>query len=309
MKKSRCVVFGGSGFIGSHLVEELVQNNYYTIALGRNISVLEKQLGCLKNKVDFIKNDFNNTLDSINLLRPGDIVFDLVSSSVPSTSIDQPLQELSNNVQPHLEFYMGACKKKVDKIIFTSSGGGIYGNMGQNKFKETDCPQPQSPHSIGKLTIEYFLKLICKNSHTSSLIYRISNPFGPRQKRLQGFGVVPTLLENIVQGQPPKLFNKGWLIRDFIYIKDLVEAMILPLEKNCQHSIYNIGSGRGLSINEVWNILKEATSSNIEPNYCSKREFDVEKVALDISRFSNEFSWKPKCDVKENLIKLAKSTN
>lgn len=307
MNKSRCVVFGASGFIGGHLVEELIKKSYPVLAISRNRQKLEDKLGHLKGELELTADNFTETEQSVSLLNQGDIVFDLVSSSVPATSVKKPTQEIANNILPHANFFMQACEKRVGKIIFASSGGSIYGNMGGKSFLETDLPNPQSPHAIAKLTTEYFLKYFCQNKQIPFTIFRISNPFGAGQKRADGFGVIPTFLENIKTNTPPVLFNEGNLVRDFIHISDLVEAIIISLEKPNHYPIYNLGSGQGLRINEIWNILKTASNSNLSAIYDGKREFDIEKIVLDISRFSQEFSWQPKTDIKKAISKMGES--
>ena len=307
MKKSRCVIFGASGFIGGYLVEELIKKSYPVLAISRNRQKLEDKLSHLKGEIEFATSDLMETEQSVNLIKQGDIVFDLVSSSVPATSVKKPIQEITNNILPHANFFMQVCEKRAGKIIFASSGGSIYGNMGGKSFLETDLPNPQSPHAIAKLTTEYFLKYFCQSKQIPFTIFRISNPFGVGQKKVDGFGVIPTFLENIKTNTPPVLFNQGKLVRDFIHVSDLVEAIVLSLEKPNQYPLYNLGSGQGLSIKEIWNILKTASNSNLSAIYDKRREFDIEKIVLDISRFSQEFSWQPKTDIKKAIGEMGKS--
>jgi len=224
---------------------------------------------------------------------------------VPATSVKEPIKEITNNIAPHADFFMQACEKQVGRVIFTSSGGSIYGDLGTRPFLETDLPNPQSPHAIGKLATEYFLKYFCKSSQIPHTIFRISNPFGEGQQKIDGFGVIPTFLEKVKKNSPPILFNKGNLLRDFIHIQDVVEAMVLSLTKHNNYSIYNIGSGQGLTIKEVWDIIKETSGSDLSPIFTEGRPFDVKEIVLDISRFSEEFSWRPRFDIKKSLKKLA----
>ncbi|MCB9812848.1 MAG: NAD-dependent epimerase/dehydratase family protein [Pseudomonadales bacterium] len=307
MKKNRCVVYGATGFIGGYLVNELIRNEYYVVAVGRNTEKLHKKFGNLTNSLEIKACDFKDTTKSISFLREYDIVFDLVASSVPVTSVKMPIEEIQNNIEPQADFFMRACEKKVSKIIFTSSGGSIYGDMGDKPFSETDLPNPQSPHAIGKLSTEYFLKYFCSIAHLPFTIFRVSNPFGMGQEKTEGFGVIPTFLEGIRTNTPPTLFGEGNLVRDFIHVQDLVEAIVLSLYKDNNYFIYNIGNGSGLKIREVWDVIKEASGTNLVPILKESRSFDIKKIVLDISRFSNEFTWKPKTDVKESISKLARS--
>lgn len=308
MKKLRCVVFGASGFIGGYLVEELVKNNFPVLAVGRNQEFLENKFSHLRNKVKCVQSDFFNVEKNVELINKNDIVFDLVTSSVPATSVKEPILEIKKNIISHADFFRRVCEKEVSKIIFTSSGGSIYGNMGDKPFSETDIPNPQSPHAISKLTTEYFLRYFCQRKQISFTIFRISNPIGKGQGKKDGFGVIPTFLEKIRTNNPPILFNHGKLIRDFIHVTDVAAAMVLSLGKINKYDLYNIGSGQGLTIKEVWDTLKTASNSNLVAIYEDSRDFDVKEIVLDISRFSQEFSWKPKLNVKRCLKKLAKNS-
>jgi dTDP-D-glucose 4,6-dehydratase len=129
-------------------------------------------------------------------------------------------------------------KKKVKKIIFASSGGGVYGNTQKMPISETRHLQPSSPYGIGKATIEYFLSYICSQNQTPFVIYRISNPYGPKQIPKTGFGLIPTLFTKILSNEPPVLFDDGNAVRDFIYIDDLIEAITISFYKKNKNTIY-----------------------------------------------------------------------
>lgn len=294
---NRILVFGGTGFIGSSLVEALIKKNYNVAVFGRNL----KNLDYLKDSVEFIQGDFHNIEDIQNTLRKDDIVFDLITSSVPYTSMFSPSHEITQHILSHVQFIETACKIGVEKIIFTSSGGGIYGEKKHTELSEQEPPQPVSPHAISKITIEYFLEYFCKIYNIPHIIYRLSNPYGPRQQMKEGFGVIPTFFSFIKAEKQPILFNHGELIRDFIYIDDMAEALIIPLEKGNQHTLYNIGSGKGESIKHLWETIKEITGTPIEPIFKEKRPIDAESIILNISRFKDEFNWEPKTSLHDGL--------
>lgn len=304
MNKKRCVVFGASGFIGRYLVNELTKNSFPVLAVSRDKQKLKTIFNQDASNLEFVESDFFKVKESSNLLKKDDIVFDLVTTSVPASSVNNPIKEIEENVLPHINFFLEACKRKVNKIIFTSSGGSIYGDIIDKPFKETDLPKPQSPHAIAKLTVEQYLNYLCRENGVDFTIFRISNPFGNQQKRFEDFGVIPTFLEHIKIHKAPILYNQGNLIRDFIHVQDVVEAMVLSLNKTNKFNVYNIGSGIGISIKEVWKILREANKSDLEAILGKDRGFDVKKVVLDISRFSKEFNWQPKIDIKNQIPKL-----
>ena len=303
MKKSRCLVLGGGGFIGSHLTEALIKNKYPVAVFSRKSNVVLKNLSNVMKDVQFIEEDFNNINSVIKVIKSDDIVFDLVASSVPLSSATSPVDEINNHIYPHVKLFEIACQKKVKKIIFISSGGGVYGEKKKLPISEEQIPQPISPHAIAKLTIEYYLHYFGKIYRTPYLIYRLSNPYGPRQLPKKGFAIVPTLFSCVLQNNQPVLFDNGHLVRDFIYIEDVIDAIILSFNKKTKHNLYNIGVGRGVSIQNLWKEIKKITKTKLKPQYESKRSFDVNSVILDISRFKNEFNWSPDASLSLGLEK------
>jgi UDP-glucose 4-epimerase len=295
--KNKCIVFGGGGFIGSHLVKKLINLNYpvTVISLGE---IKNNNLKDLTKKIKYIQGDLNDIKLLTNIITPNSYVFDLATSSVPSTSSKEALTE----IQSHTKIIEISCEKKVKKIIFTSSGGGVYGNKKHMPISELQHLQPSSPHAIIKSTIEYFLAYHCNQNKISYVIYRISNPYGPRQTPKFGFGLIPTLFANTISNTPPNLYDNGHAIRDFIYIDDLIDAITVSFCKKNKYNVYNIGSGQGTKIIDVWSEIKKITDSELNPNFLPKRIFDVKKSVLDIKRFSQEYDWKSKTKLNQGLI-------
>ena len=135
------------------------------------------------------------------------------------------------------------------------------------------------------------------------IIYRLSNPYGPRQVSERGFGIVPTLFSQIIKNTPPTLFDNGNLVRDFIFIDDLVEGIIKSFDNKNKFNLYNVGSNQGTTIKDLWELIKKITGTNIKPNYQPKRPFDIQSIILDTKRFEKEYNWKPKVSLNKGLLK------
>ncbi|MDD2482677.1 MAG: NAD-dependent epimerase/dehydratase family protein [Candidatus Shapirobacteria bacterium] len=296
-QKNKCIIFGGGGFIGSHLVKKLIILNYPTTVISLGKAQNNNNLKDNLNKIEYLEGDIKDDKLLSKIITPDSYVFDLATSSVPSTSAVEAL----NEIQSHIRLIEICCKKKVKKIIFTSSGGGVYGNKKKMPISELNHLQPASPHAIGKSTIEYFLDYHCNQNKIPYVIYRISNPYGPGQTPKVGFGLIPTLFANVLSNTPPNLYDQGKAVRDFIYIDDLVDAITISFAKKNKYNVYNTGSGTGTKIIDIWSEIKKITSSNLEPNFLPKRAFDVKKSILDISRFSKEYKWKPKINLSNGL--------
>jgi UDP-glucose 4-epimerase len=295
-QKNQCIVFGGNGFIGSHLVKKLISLNYPVIVVSRENLQKKNNLQDI-SKIKYIKGDIKNIKLISSIIDKDVYVFDLVTSSVPATSSLEAISE----IQSHIKLIEISCQKKIKKFIFTSSGGGVYGNKKVMPISELQHLQPSSPHAITKSTIEYFLAHYCNQSKTPYIIYRISNPYGPKQIPKNGFGLIPTLFSNIISNIPPNIYDKGEAIRDFIYIGDLIEAISLSFCKKNKHTVYNLGSGTGTKIIDIWFEIKKITGSKLKPIFLPKRAFDVKKSILDTNRFCQEYNWEPKIKLSKGL--------
>lgn len=301
MLKKRCVLFGGGGFIGSCLTEALLTQNYEVLVYARGSKRDRLNLARVINKISFIKGDIDDIKLVQQTVKPNDFIFNLVSSSLPSSSMNNPLDEINHHIFTNVLLAQTLFKIGVKKYIFTSSGGGIYGQKTTLPILESSSIQPSSPHAIAKATIEFYVRYFSDIYNIPSLTYRIGNAYGARQIMQPGFGIIPTIIHEIKEKTPPTLFNKGNCIRDFIYIDDLIDAIIISFDKDTTYDIYNIGSGCGTSIHKIWKILKNFLNVTFDPIYAKKRPIDTDKVILDISRFSNEFKWKPRFNINEGL--------
>lgn len=298
MAKQRCVLIGGSGFIGLHLARALDKAGYKTIVCGRNNKEARK---ILPESIECIDIDIQNAASYKNVLQEKDYVFDLAAPSEPYSSMLHPNNEVKNHILPHMQLIEFACQKKVKKYIFFSSGGGVYGKKPTIPVSEKAILDPVSPYTISKVTLEFFLAYCARVSKTNYLIYRLSNPYGPGQKKKPGFGVIPTLFDHIKKNTVPTLYSHGNLMRDFIYIDDAVDAILRSFNVKTEYKIYNLGSGKGTKIKDIWRTIRKLTNTKMKAHYEEKRPIDVEAIILDISRFKKEFKWKPKTLIEDGL--------
>jgi UDP-glucose 4-epimerase len=296
------VILGATGFIGSNLLKEIAKvGNCNIKILVRNIKTKKNISKIFNNNVEVFEGDISN----VNILKKNIdnncIVINLTTSSVPYSSMQNPLQEINNHLVSQIKLIEVLNKIGVKKIVYTSSGGGIYGINNSEYISESEHIQPHSPHAITKIAIEYYLHYFYKIYQVPYLVYRISNPYGPGQKQKEGFGLIPSLINNIKNKTKPILYGNGKLIRDFIYIDDLVKAITLSFPKNTKFNTYNLGTGEGTSIAKIWKILKEISKTKLDPSFKDIRPIDAKSVVLDISRFKNEFNWSPKINITKGL--------
>jgi UDP-glucose 4-epimerase len=277
MTESNVAIVGYSGFIGRHLTERLAQEKNINLHLfGRSDSDS-------LNNLPIHKIDFSNPEKIAADFDKIDLVYYLISETIPATSWEQPLTEIHKNLIPFITFLESISKSNVKKVVFLSSAGTIYGPS-LEKINETSNKKPFSPYGITKLSMEYFLNYFETKYGIKHDIYRISNVYGEGQDTSKGLGLINTFLEKITTDQKITVFGDGENIRNYIYIKDVVELLSLSLNLNLSTSqIYNLSSNDTLKINEVIAILKNAIEEPFEINYIPNRQSDNSFIDLDNS--------------------------
>lgn len=293
----KCLIFGGNGFIGSHLVEELVKEGYDVAVFDKSDI---KKLDPIIDKIDIIKGDFLNENDVSSAMKDIDFVFHYISTTTPAIATKDPIYDIESNIIGSVKMFQCATKNNVKKIIFSSSGGTIYGEKVNVPCGEMDPVNPVNPYAISKLTIEKYLHYFNYIYGIDYTIFRYSNPYGERQSPLGKQGVIPIFLNKIKHYENPVIYGDGSMVRDYIYIKDAISATIAVLEKKTNEKIFNVGSMKGTSINELINIMSEVTSQKIIPEYIENTNY-IPKIILDISRIKKEVGWEPTVDIHEGI--------
>lgn len=287
MNKERVLVLGANGFIGSHLVERLVDDGYSVRAFGRfKDTVLFKQ----SPNVELFSGDFLNQNDIEQSLKGVSKVVHLVSTTNPSVSDKEPLIDLSTNVEGSVSLFQKCVENGgINQIVFTSSGGTVYGDTYPDRpFTENDLTNPVSPYGIGKLAIENYLHYFNKSHGLNYTVLRIANPYGGRQRNNRQQGIIPVVISNIVNDLPITVYGDGTMVRDYIYIDDLVDIIAKSLAKDLKHNIYNVGNNAGVSVNELIQMAERIIGKKAILKYQEQPATFVQTSVLDSSRIKNE---------------------
>lgn len=295
--RMKALVLGGNGFIGSHLVDRLLSEGYEVRVFDRNPERYRKPLG----NVEYYIQDFGNRTALATALNNIDIVFHLISTTTPKTSNDDPEFDVTSNLVETISLLKLCVEEKVRKVVYLSSGGAVYGIPLLLPIAEDGPKNPQSSYGITKLAVENYIELFHRLYGLDYVIIRPSNPYGERQNPNAGQGVIAVFLGKIARGQSVDIWGDGHVIKDYIYIEDLVNGIFRAAFKNTENRIFNFGSGMGVSINGILEVIKELTNAPISLNYNSLKKFDVPNIYLDISRACTELSWKPKTTIKEGI--------
>lgn len=299
---TKCLIFGGNGFIGSHLAEGLVKKGY-DVTVFDNFKIGRMNLDTVIDKIEIIKGDFFNETDVCNALKDVDYVFHYISTTIPATAIKDPIYDIESNIIESVKLFQNAVNNNVKKIVFPSSGGTIYGETTRVRIRETDPVNPVNPYAISKLTIEKYLHYFEYMYGMDYTILRYSNPYGERQNPYGKQGVIPIFLNKIKHGEQPVIYGDGSMIRDYIYIKDAVDATIAVLEEKTNEKIFNVGSGKGTSLVELIDIMSEVVGQKVVPDYIKDSGTYIPKIVLDISRIQKETGWKPTTELSEGIKK------
>jgi UDP-glucose 4-epimerase len=297
-----CLIFGGNGFIGSHLAEGLVREGF-------NVKIFDTFKGGTENltnildKIELVRGDFFSESDVCGALQNVDYVFHYISTTNPATAVKDPIFDIQSNVIGSLKMFQSAQKADVKKIFFSSSGGTIYGEPVSIPIKESAPKNPVNPYAISKLAIERYLEYFHHQYGMDYVIFRYSNPYGERQSPMGNQGVIPIFLNKIKNNEKPMIFGDGNSMRDYIYISDTVEATLAIVKKNQENSVYNIGNGNGTTLNELIQIMEEVTEKNIFPIRIMDTGYHISKIVLDIEKIQKETGWFPKTEIKDGIKK------
>jgi len=297
----RILVTGGAGFIGGHLVDRLVASGYKVRVLDR-IPMEIRQDWLKSAQIEYLMGDFSdNSLMDI-ALKEIDVVYHLVSTTIPATSNLDPIFDVQSNLIGTLKLLQTSMRAGVRKVIFVSSGGTIYGKHKLLTIKETDPTDPICSYGITKLAIEKYLALFNELHGLEFLVFRAANPFGERQ-RPSAQGVIVAFMQRVAEGRPIEIWGDGTVVRDYIYICDVIDAMVTGINYCGNFHVFNLGSGQGRTLNEIVDALRDVTGKTVDCLFKESRPLDVPRSVLDIGLAKQEFGWQPSHDFQEGLRK------
>jgi UDP-glucose 4-epimerase len=291
------LVLGGNGFIGSHLVDKLLFEGHSVRVFDKNKEHYRKVLP----GVDYHLGEFGNRGLLSDALNGIDVVVHLICTTLPKTSNDDPVFDIQSNVVESLFLFEQCVTNNIKKIIFASSGGTVYGVPQSVPVPEENPTTPICSYGISKLTIEKYLSLFKQLHNLNSVIIRPSNPFGSRQNPFGIQGAIPVFLGKILRNERIQIWGTGDVIRDFIYIEDLVDAFYRAIIYNTTSHIFNIGSGKGHSLNDLLTIMRKVTGRDLSVTYTRSRTYDVPEIYLDITKAAKELEWEPRTSLEKGI--------
>ena len=303
--KLRCLVLGGKGFIGSHLVDALLHAGHQVRVFDRaGIASLTEPAS--RAQVEWHDGDFTNESDVTRALAGCDVCFHLVATTLPKSSNADPAFDVDTNVVPSIRLFTQAVRAGVKKVIFVSSGGTVYGMPRYVPVDEVHPTDPISSYGITKLAIEKYLHLFHTLHGLSYAVLRPSNPFGERQRVQASQGAVAVFMGKVLRGEPVEIWGDGSVVRDYLYIGDLTAAFMAAMGYDGPERVFNIGSGAGHSLNSVLDGIEQVTGRKAERRYLAARPFDVPTNVLAIGRAKAALNWAPATSFLDGLDRTAR---
>jgi UDP-glucose 4-epimerase len=296
-----CLVLGAGGFIGINLCRALVKAGVAVRGFGR-----VPAYPVAMPDIPWTRAEFTDRPALAQALQGAEVVFHLLGGSIPEAAEKDPAGDLRVNAAASVDL-LGLCQLAgVKRIVFISSGGTVYGVPRCIPIPESHPTDPISAYGIHKLLVEKYLGLMAHRHGLRATVLRAANPYGPYQSPGRGQGVIATLIGRRLTGQSVEIWGDGSVVRDFLHVGDLVDAMLLAAAYDGPHHVLNVGSGRGRSILEVVTSIDavlemEGSSVLHKPG----RAVDVPANVLDISLAKRELGWVVRREWKQGLMETA----
>jgi UDP-glucose 4-epimerase len=304
--KKKFLILGGAGFIGSHLCDALLLAGH-SVRLFDRVGVQPHRVFGAKEEVEHIQGDFGSEAEMQHAVSGCQVVFHLVSTTLPKSSNDDPVYDVESNVVGTLRLLEATRLANVQKIVFVSSGGTVYGIPKAVPISESHATEPVSSYGIGKLMIEKYLHLHQVLYSLDYSVLRLANPFGERQRANSAQGAVAVFLNRAINNTPIDIWGDGSVVRDYVYISDVTAALLKAAEYHGKERIFNIGSGQGKSLNEILSAIESLLLKPVARQYLAGRSFDVPINVLDVSHARKHLLWAPVVSFESGLANTLRS--
>jgi UDP-glucose 4-epimerase len=296
----KAVIIGGGGFLGSHLAETLLAN-------GQDVCIFDQPVAryleySRRQGATIVTGNFLDPNAVGNVISDCDVVYHLVSATVPQTSNENPRYDVEVNLIGTLQLLEQIRNAHVKKIIFASSGGTVYGIPQEIPITENHPTDPISSYGIVKLAIEKYLHLFWTLYGMDYCVLRISNAYGARQPITATQGAIAAFLGKAAAQEEIIIWGDGTVLRDYIYASDIADALLQASLYQGEWKVFNIGSGHGHSLNDLIGAIENITRVPLLVKYLPGRRFDVPVNVLDITRAKSHLRWGPKVRLEEGVL-------
>jgi len=294
----KILVTGGAGFIGSHIVDKLIARGD-SVAVIDDLSTGKKEN--LNSKAKFYKLSIvDKKVEQVFAKEKPDYVIHQAAQVDVTRSVKEPLYDAEVNILGSLNILECCRKYGVKKIVYANSGGAGSGEPQYLPVDEKHPIAPLCPYGVSKHTFEHYLDLYSKIHGMKYTSLRYANVYGPRQDPFGEGGVIAIFSYNLLKNQAPKIFGNGKQTRDFVFVGDVADANILSLEKG-DNDYFNVSTGKEISINDLFKMIKELTGSKTNAIYAEPRKGEIMRSVLSNAKIKKATGWSPKVDLKQGL--------
>lgn len=296
------LVIGGSGFTGRNLVRRLVSRGESVVSTSRSVPARDEIPAVRRHQVDL------RTFDRWPALLDGvSTVYHLAWSTVPATAASAPISDVEDNVVGSLRLLEALRSRPETRLVFASSGGTVYGGLTRIPVREDDPAAPISAHGAAKLAVERYIAEFAQLHGIPAVTLRIGNTYGPGQLSSPMFGAVAAFCRHAVAGEPISIYGDGSIVRDYVYIDDVVDALLAAGAATGRHRTFNIGSGRGTSLNELVRMIEGVLGRPVEVRHLPGRTYDIPVSVLDIGRARAGLGWQPRMAIEDGIARVLQS--
>ncbi|MCZ6676514.1 MAG: NAD-dependent epimerase/dehydratase family protein [Candidatus Poribacteria bacterium] len=296
----KILVTGGAGFIGSQIVDRLLEVGHEVVVVDNLTTGNRRNLN--PNATFYEMSVLDSQLAEVFDREKPDIVNHHAAQIDVRKAVADPLYDAQQNIIASIRLIELARTHGVQKIIYASTGGAIYGEPIYLPADEDHPVRPLSPYGISKHTVEHYLDLALLNFGLVYTVLRYANVYGPRQDPHGEAGVVAIFSESMLQGKRPTIFGDGSSTRDYIFIDDVVQANLLAMDGG-NGQIYNVGTSQQTSLNVLFNEMKAAVGVEMDAVFAPARLGEVDKIALTNDKIKRDLGWVPAHTLAEGLAK------
>jgi len=298
----KILITGGAGFIGSHVADAFIAEGHSVVVLD-NLSSGKK--ANINQKVQFIEGDIRdrNLIERIFKKNNFDAVNHHAAQMDVRKSVEDPVFDAETNILGSINLLEASVKYSVKHFIFASTGGAIYGEQDYFPADENHPTRPESPYGIAKRSVELYIDYYKKVHGLNYTIFRYANVYGPRQDPHGEAGVVSIFANALLENKTCMIFGDGKQTRDYVFVRDVVRAHLLALNKNGGSETFNISTGIETDVNTLFSMLSIITGNRATPNYAEARKGEQKRSVCSFAKAEKMLGWKPETSIEDGLNK------